>query len=122
MNKGDKSLSGMGSSGLKGLSGLRGLSGLKGASGLKGLGEKNVFGFPAVNPKAASDKRVSSSRSEGGRERANLKATRQYCRERSKEIKTFKRQESREASIEKANFFLEREEETMRSLFSKRRR
>lgn len=81
------------SGGLKGVGGDRGRATMKGAGGDKS--------------------RVSSA------ERADLK---QYWKDRAKEIGAAKREDSKQELFERANYFLEREEEMMRAMWKKRGR
>lgn len=77
-----------------------------------------MFGARALAPKISGERAALSVKDRGG-ERGDLKA---YWKARSKEIGAFKRAEGKEETLEKANFFLEREEETMRAMWRKRRR
>lgn len=79
-----------------------------------------MFGARGLAPKAAGERSQLSLKNAGG-ERPDLK---QYFKERSREIASFKRSDGagREAALRKADYFLEQEEETMRALWRKRRR
>lgn len=79
------------------------------------------FAARVLAPKVAGERAQLSMKGAGGDrgERGDLK---QYWKERSKEIAAFKREDGKEATLEKANYFLEREEESMRAMWRKRRR
>jgi hypothetical protein len=77
-------------------------------------------GARPFNLKALGDKLHSVVKDSGrGGDRPDLK---QYWKDRSKEIHKFKLGETKESTLEKANFFLDREEEMMRAVYRKRRR
>lgn len=88
--------------------------------------EKNLFslfaGARALAPKVSGERAQLSLKQAGG-ERPDLKP---YWKERAREIAAFKRSEpnseSKKEALERANYFLEREEETMRAFWRKRKR